>query len=353
MLEGFLGREYFNNTVYDYLTSLALFAGAYIIIRIFKAVILRRIRKIAAKTSTEIDDFLIDSFTSKFLPIFYFLAFYISIDKLDFNESVQGWIKTIVVIAVVIMGVRFMAALLSYAIKTVWKKREMGEEGKEVPGALMTISRIILWTVAVVIILDNLGVKITALVTGLGIGGVAIAIAAQAVLTDLFSYFTIFFDRPFEIGDFVIVDDFMGTVEHIGIKTSRIRSLGGEELVFSNTDLTSSRLKNYKTMDTRRVLFKLGVTYDTGLERLKEIPGIIREVIDSVECTRFDRSHFQSYGDFSLIYETVYYILDRDYNRYMEIQHQINLYIKEEFEKRGIEFAFPTQTIHLSGGEGD
>ena len=176
---------------------------------------------------------------------------------------------------------------------------------------------------------------------------------SQTILGDLFSYFTIFFDRPFEIGDFIIVEDFLGTIEHIGIKTTRVRSLSGEQLVFSNTDLTNSRIKNYKRMDKRRVVFRLGVVYQTTLKQLKEIPGIIKDTINNVSNTAFDRAHFFSYGDFSLIFEVVYYVQSRDYNIYMDIQQEINFTIKEEFEKRGIEFAYPTQTVFLEKAQGN
>jgi small-conductance mechanosensitive channel len=184
-------------------------------------------------------------------------------------------------------------------------------------------------------------------VAGLGIGGIAVALAAQAILGDLFSYFVIFFDRPFEIGDFIIIGDFMGSIEHIGIKTTRIRSLGGEQLVFSNTDLTNSRIRNYKRMEKRRVVFKLGIVYQTTTSQVKEVPGIIKTAIENVQDTVFDRAHFATYGDFSLDFEVVYYVLSGDYNKYMDIQQDINFEIKEEFEKRGIEFAYPTQTLFL------
>ena len=139
----------------------------------------------------------------------------------------------------------------------------------------------------------------------------------------------------------------MGSIEDIGIKTTRIRSLGGEQLVFSNTDLTNSRVRNYKRMEKRRVVFKLGVTYQTSLQQLKEIPLIITGIIKNINDTAFDRAHFSSYGDFSLIFEVVYYVIGSDYNKYMNIQQEINLEIMEEFEKRRIEFAYPTQTIFL------
>jgi small-conductance mechanosensitive channel len=208
--------------------------------------------------------------------------------------------------------------------------------------------KIVITCIALIILLDNMGIKISALVAGLGIGGIAIAFASQAVLGDLFSFFVILFDRPFEIGDFIIVDDLMGTVENVGIKTTRVRSLGGEELIFSNTSLTNARVRNYKRMARRRVVFKLGVTYQTSLENIKEIPEIIKKIISSESEVLFDRAHFSSYGDFALIYEVVYNVLNSDYNKYMDVQQSINFKIKEEFDKRKIDFAYPTQTLFIN-----
>jgi small-conductance mechanosensitive channel len=211
------------------------------------------------------------------------------------------------------------------------------------------MARIVIWGIAVVLLLDNLGVKITPLVAGLGIGGVAVALAGQTILADLFSCFAIFFDRPFEVGDFIIVGEFLGVVEYIGIKTTRIRSLGGEQIVFSNNDLTNSRLRNFKRMERRRVVFKLGVTYGTGVEQLKDAVAAITAIISGIDRALFDRCHFFAYGDYNLVIETVYYVLSPDYNVYMDVQQEINLRIKEEFRTRGIEFAFPTQRVYLEG----
>ncbi|MDP2942472.1 MAG: mechanosensitive ion channel family protein, partial [Candidatus Omnitrophota bacterium] len=215
----------------------------------------------------------------------------------------------------------------------------------------LIVVKVLIWGGAIILFLDNLGFKISAIIAGLGIGGVAVALAAQAILKDLFSYFSIIFDQPFKIGDFIIVGDLMGTIEYIGIKTTRIRSLGGEMLIFSNSDLTDSRLRNYRLMEKRRVVFKLGVVYETSRERLKEIPKIIENSIKNVKDTMFDRAHFFSYGDFSLIFEIVYYVVGADYNKYMDIQQEINFAIKEEFERKGIEFAFPTQTLYVNKTE--
>ena len=196
--------------------------------------------------------------------------------------------------------------------------------------------------------MDNLGFDISAVIAGLGIGGIAIALAAQAILGDLFSYFVIFFDRPFEVGDFIVVGDKVGTVEYTGIKTTRIRALSGEQMVFSNTDLTNSRIHNFKKMERRRVVFSLGVIYQTTADQLEEIPKIVRGIIEKQNDTTFDRGHFKSYGDFSLNFEFVYFVIGSDYVKYMDTQQAINMEIYRTFEQKGIEFAYPTQTLFVS-----
>ena len=157
-----------------------------------------------------------------------------------------------------------------------------------------------------------------------------------------------FFDRPFEIGDFIIVGDVLGTVEYIGLKTTRIKSLQGEQIIFSNSNLTNSRIHNYKRMNERRVVFKLGVVYDTGTEKLEKIPKIVKSIINEQPQTRFDRAHFISFGEYSLNIEIVYYMLSADYNQYMDVQQKINLRIYDEFAALGIEFAFPTYSISIA-----
>jgi small-conductance mechanosensitive channel len=209
------------------------------------------------------------------------------------------------------------------------------------------VGRLVLWAVVLLLVLDNLGVDVTALVAGLGVGGIAVALAVQNILGDLFASLSIVLDKPFTIGDFLIIDDYLGSVEHIGLKTTRMRSLSGEQLVFSNTDLLKSRIKNYGRMFERRVIFDIGVTYQTPREKLQMIPDIIRSAIEAQEPVRFDRSHFRAYGDFSLSFETVYYVLKPDYNLYMDIQQAINLHIHARFEAEGIEFAYPTQTLFV------
>jgi small-conductance mechanosensitive channel len=200
--------------------------------------------------------------------------------------------------------------------------------------------------------LANLDVEIGPLLTGLGVGGIAVALAVQNILGDLFASLSIVLDKPFVIGDFIIVGDLMGTVEYVGLKTTRVRSLSGEQLVFANSDLLNARIRNFKRMHERRVVFTVGVTYQTPRAQLAEIPTMIREIVEGQEKARFDRAHFKGYGAFSIDFETVFYVLDPDYNLYMDVQQAINLALHERFEEHGIEFAYPTQTLFVEKVEG-
>jgi small-conductance mechanosensitive channel len=250
-------------------------------------------------------------------------------------------------ILLAIFGIRFVIAVLVNVIKYYWLPKEADDGREKTVKALMPIVKIAVWIVGLIFLIDNLGFEIGTVVAGLGIGGVAVALAGQAILKDLFSYFAILFDRPFEIGDNIAVGDQMGTVEKVGVKTTRLRSIGGEQLIFSNADLTDSRVQNYKRMDRRRISFEIGVTYQTPAAQLQRIPAMVGEVIDPVAGTDFDRAHFSSFGDSALIFEIVYFVHGNDYKFYMDVQQQINLALFERFEAEGIEFAYPTQTVFL------
>ena len=227
-------------------------------------------------------------------------------------------------------------------------KKDKDSADATVFGLVKFVSKTALWSVVVLVALGTLGVDITALVAGLGVVGIAVALAVQNILGDLFASLTIVLDKPFIVGDFIIVGDSMGTVERVGLKTTRIRSLSGEQLIMPNSDLLQSRIRNYKRMQERRVPFSIRVVYETTGNKLKRIPGILKEVIESQEMTRFDRAHFKDYGNFSLNFEIVYWVLSPEKSRSMDIQQAINLSILERFQKEGIEFAYPTQTIRLN-----
>lgn len=212
------------------------------------------------------------------------------------------------------------------------------------------IAKILLWAIAILMVLSNWGVNISALAASMGIGGIAIALAAQNILSDLFSSFSIYLDKPFEIGDYIVIGADRGTVQKIGLKTTRIQTLQGEELVVSNQELTTTRVQNFKKMTERRINFSVGVTYDTPTEKLKKIPEILEKIISSESKARFDRVHFASFDDWALRFDAVYYVLSQDYAEYMDMQQVMNFSIKEAFESESIEMAFPTQTIHVVKG---
>lgn len=214
-------------------------------------------------------------------------------------------------------------------------------------GVLRVLARILVWVTVLLIVLSNVGIDVTGLAASLGIGGIAVALAAQNILGDLFGSLSIVLDRPFEVGHFIVVGEHMGTVERIGLKTTRVRSLGGEQLVFSNNDLLSSRIKNYRRMQERRIVFHFGLLYSSPAEALRRVPSIVREIIEALDGTRFDRAHFQRFADSSLNFEVVYYVLSADYAVYMDVQQAINLELLERMRAEGLDFAFPTTSLHL------
>ncbi|MPZ99815.1 MAG: mechanosensitive ion channel [Dehalococcoidia bacterium] len=284
------------------------------------------------------------------LVFLFFIATYAGSLVLELREPVNDLLRVLAVFA-------FLLQVLFWGIEgiTFWVE-DYREEHADDPAALTSIGAVglmakaALWSVLLLIALDNMGIEVTALVAGLGIGGIAIALAAQNILGDLFASLSIVLDKPVVVGDFVALGTETGTVERVGLKTTRVRSLTGEQLVFSNNDLLQSRIRNYGRMYERRGLFTLGVEYDTPIELVEAIPDIMREAIENQETTRFDRAHFARYADAWLEFEGVYYMLDPDYYLFMDTQQAINLHILREFRARGIEFAFPTQTLHVLRG---
>ncbi len=350
MLDSILSHEllqkmFIGNTVLAYIKAGILFAGAIIALLILNKVVLNRLRTLASKTETRIDNFVMRVIERSIAPLLFLGAFYFAITHLTLTNTIEKVLNSFAIAFFVVQTTRFLITVLIHIIEG--RIPVQAGESQKTSHTIVVVIRVVGWGVAIVFLLDNLGFDISAVVAGLGIGGVAVALAAQTILGDLFNYFVIFFDKPFVVGDFIVVGDYLGVIEHIGIKTTRICSLGGEQLVFSNSDLTSSRIKNYKRMQQRRVVFRVGVVYQTTLEQIKNAPQIIREIIEKMEGIRFDRAHFMNFGDFSLDIEVVYYVTTGDYNIYMDKQQAMNLEIKEAFEKEKIEFAYPTQTLFV------
>lgn len=345
---------YVGNTVEAYLQALATVLGIVLLFWIIQKVVVARLHRLAKKTENKLDDYLIELVKNLGTPVYVFIGVYVSSRSLVLSPSIDRILNVAFVIFLTFKSVQVLSHVAIFLIARAYLRVGEADPNRlTVVRNLGLVVRIALWLIAFVFILDNLGIKITGVVAGLGIGGIAIALAAQTILEDAFSSFSIFLDRPFEVGDYIIVGDLMGVVEHVGFKTTRIRSLHGEELVFSNKDLTSSRIRNYKRMRNRRVIFTLGVIYQTPIEKMKRISGLIRQAVERVEHARFDRAHFKSYGAFSLDFEVVFYVASADYNTYMDIQQEINFAIMETFEREGVEFAYPTQTLFIEKQSGD
>ena len=349
-----LHKTFYHNTIQEWLIALAVVIIVLSVLSFLKSLLARRLGQLAEKTVTPMDDLLVDVIPrTKFLFLLV-VALYLGSLLVSLPALLTAVIEKVVILALLAQGAIWGTSLISFWI-TRYKEKSIVEEDSASATAFTALGlvfRLLLWTVILLLALDNLGVNITALVAGLGVGGVAVALALQNILGDIFASLSIIIDKPFVIGDFIIVGEYLGTVEHIGLKSTRFRSLSGEQLVFSNTDLLRSRIRNYKHMQERRVVFSLGVTYKTPSKKLAEIPKIIQEIIESRKPVRFDRSHFKEYGDFSLNFETVYWVKVSDYNTYMDIQQAINLDIYHRFEKEGIEFAYPTQTLYIDKEEG-
>lgn len=346
-----LNRTFLGNTTQNWITFSITLIVCLVGISIFKRIVVYHLTKWSEKTSTTIDDFLVSTVEKSAVPLFYIASFYFSLNSLILNAKVARFIHVAFLFALTFFLLGIITAITKQFIFSFIKTHEDSEMKEKQASGLLIVLNIIIWVLGIVFLIDNLGYDVTTLITGLGIGGIAIALAAQTILGDLFSYFIIFFDRPFEIGDFIVVDDKMGTVEYIGIKTTRLKTLSGEQLICSNTNLTNSRVHNFKRMEQRRILFKLGVVYQTKHEQLKLIPELVKEIVQSKPDLQFDRGHFSGFGKFSLDFEFVYFVKSPDFNFHMDRQHEIFLDIFAAFEKEKIEFAYPTQTVLLTSPE--
>ncbi|HRS02508.1 MAG TPA: mechanosensitive ion channel, partial [Bacteroidota bacterium] len=335
------------NSILDYLIIIGVVIVSYLLIKLIEQTIIKRSKIRAENTESKLDDILIKGIEKYIFPLILIGIIYMMLIHLHINSDVRKIIDIAAMILATYFIIQFLSAIISYYIEVRWLKGEDATKSNRVK-AILPIVNILIWIIAIIFLLDNLGLKISAIITGLGIGGIAIALGTQTLLKDLFGYLTILLDRPFEVGDFIAVDAFSGTIDKIGIKSTQIRSIDGEMLIFSNSDLTNSRIKNYHKMINRRVLLKFGIVYETPLEKIKQVPQIIEEIIKDIKGTRFDRAHFAQYSNYSLNFEVVYYIEDNDYTKFMNIQQDINLKIAEEFAENNIQFAYPTQVIYLN-----
>ncbi len=343
--------EIWSNEIVDWSVVVLLVLLLVVAMQGVKRFVLSRIGKQEDGDSSNWSKTLKETLGRTSLLLFVVLAVGVVSKILFLPSGVEEVLGQLSVLAIILQFGLWADYFATVAIRR-WFKADNGAEQPTAGATIVRIlARVFVWSGILILILDNLGVNVLTLIAGLGVGGVAIGLATQSIFSDLFASFSIILDKPFAVGDFVILNDMMGTVERIGLKSTRIRSLSGEQLVFSNNDMLQSRIRNYKNIQIRRNVIAVGVEYSTSAEKLRMIPGIVESIINGLEKTTFDRAHFRSFGDFSLVFEFVYFVHDPEYRYFMDIQEKFNLALCDRFREEGIEFAFPTQTLHLFGRE--
>jgi small-conductance mechanosensitive channel len=343
----------YGNTPASLAIAGAVTGGTLLLLVLVVGVARRKLRG-ASATAGDVDDFLLDFVSRTSVLLLVLPAVYLGLRALKVPPEAAKLMGMLARLALVAQLALWSVAVVDFFLRRYRKRRiESDPSAVTTIGAFRFAAMVAVWSIAVLVALDNAGIDVTALVTGLGIGGVAIALATQNILGDLFASLSIVLDKPFVVGDFIRSGEHMGVVEHIGLKTTRVRSLSGEQLILSNADLLQSRIRNYKRMNERRVLFRFGIVYQTPPELLEKVPGIVREIVEGAGTVRFDRAHFASFGDSSYDFEVVYYVLSPDYNVFMDIQQTINLAMVRAFAAAGIEFAYPTRTVLLAASPVD
>lgn len=345
----FTDTRFLTVSLANWLLALAAACLGFIIVRVAIGFIQRGLQRRAQAPGAHLSAIAAEVVAGTSNALVAMAALLVGLSLLDFPTRWAGRVD----------GLWFVVAILQIAL---WAHRAIVlgmhhyfrvHAGKEVVQitALAALSvwaaKVSLWAVVLLAMLSNMGVNITAFVASLGVGGIAVALAVQNILGDLFASMSIAIDKPFEVNDFIVVGALAGTVEHVGLKTTRIRSLGGEQIVMSNASMLSATIQNYKRLRERRVVFQFGLTYDCTPDQLREVQRAVERIVRGVGTTRFDRSHFKAFGESSLDFETVYIVLDPGYNQYMDIQQEINLQMMEAFEEIGVRFAHPLRMLHV------
>lgn len=334
------------NTLYDYLMFVGLFVLFVLIFKGLQWAALRFIEKLIRKTETAWDDAVVTIIRTIRPPFYWYVSFYIALKYLRIEGLAARTVDLVLITWLVYQVVLALSILIDFYMEQRLSKSDRGAQAAI--QLVHSLAGVGLWLLGGLFLLQNFGVNVTSLVAGLGIGGIAIALAAQSVLADLFSSLAIFFDKPFVPGDFIELNGNKGTVQKIGIKTTRIRALNGEEIIVPNREVTGVVVKNIGRRKERRVVFRIGIVYETLTDKVKMVPELIREVIEAQEQTEFDRVHLKELAESALSFEVVYHIKSKDYEVYMDINQQVLLGIKEAFERHNIEIAYPTRMVYVN-----
>lgn len=335
------------NTAQQWVLALAMFLLIFVALRLLMQTIIRRARILAKRTKTKVDDLFVHMLEKISISFYAAFGLFAGMQFVILPSRVHKALLGLVLVLLVYASVGILQRFILALIRRFWFNTH-GDEAEHVESVLGILVKIVLWSVGILLILSNIGINVTSLIASLGIGGVAVALALQNVLGDLFSSFSIYFDKPFRVGDFIVAGTHMGTVKKVGLKTTRIQALQGEEIVISNQELITARIQNFKRMTTRRVEFRFDVVYGTPIEKLRAIPAIVREVIEAAPHTKVDRVHLKTLGDSGIEFEAVYTMQTAEHLIYMDTQQQINLDMLERFQKEGMEMAYPTQTVYIA-----
>ncbi|MDR0304759.1 MAG: mechanosensitive ion channel [Chitinispirillales bacterium] len=341
------GLVFFGNSLSQWMLSVCLTVMVFLFFFGLKRLFLKKLPNFVKKEESRFGNFFRNMLKACGSWFFLVIAIYFGSKPLQL-DNYQRLITDITEVAMFIQIGAWLSIMLSEFLQK-WEVKNNQDAASIEIVIFNNFGRFLIWTLVLLLALDNMGVKVVSLMTGLGIGGIAVALAVQKILGDLFASISIMLDKPFEIGDMVVVDEYCGYIEKIGMKTTRMRSVSGEQLILSNSDLLGSRIRNYKRMTERRVTFSFGVTHRTSRENLKAIPEIFKDIIDKQKNARFDRANLQGIGDFSMIYECVYWIESPDMKVFMNVQQNVILDVIDAFAARNISFAHPTQTLFVGG----
>lgn len=346
-IDALKNAHFYGNSAYAWLIALAIVAIGYPLLLTLRGAVVRHLSKLTQRTNLVADDLIVELLerTSKLVP--FALTLGAATAPLTLPPSVGHIVSVSLTTLLIVQCGLWASHAARFMLGRYGRAKADEPEAKGTVAAMSFMVRLGLWVVVALLLLDNFGVEVTALMTTLGVGGIAVALAAQSVLGDLLAAVSIFLDRPVVVGDFVIFDDFLGTIENVGLRSTRIRSLSGEQVIVANSDLLKTRLRNYSRMKERRVVFSIYLAYGAPYDEVAAFSKVIRAAVEAQPKTRFDRAHFKGYGESWLEFETVYYVLDPDYGLYMDTQQAVNLRLFQHVEERGLSFGHPVRVVTL------
>ena len=347
-----LQRQFLYNPLQLWLTGAVTAAIVFVIGLIVRRLLVSRLGVLAARTTNQLDDMVVDLIRETRTWVLFVVALFAGFAQLTMSARAATYFQAAAKLVVLWQAAVWGAAAVGFWVKYYLERRTASHDRASI--AMITAmgvgAKVVLWIMIGLTALQTVfGLAVAPLITGLGVGGIALALAVQNVLGDILAALAIVFDKPFDVGDAIGVDSVSGTVEHIGLKTTRIRSASGEQVIVGNADLLKSRLRNFRRMSQRRVAFTLDVTYDTPPDVLARIPKIVEDIVTAQQPVKFDRSHVASFGESSIRIETVYFVLDPDYRKFMDIQQAVNIEILRRFASEKISFAFPSRTVYHEG----